>query len=649
MGNGFKRFIDTSPLSLKSLNDQLEQIWLKVMGGIRLKDLDSTTRTVIEGKVNEEDMMSIIEQSSNEILLAVGRPGGDNLIKNGNAIFVTDGWIVSSSYSTDEGFYIMTGSMIQQGIRLMGGKKYTMSLEVKGSAGVNLTLMGQYAGQPATADSHELLKKAITGTGIYVQHKFVVEVPASVYSCYLKLESAGASWVRRIYLREGENVNEFTTNPNELNGNGISISDEGVSITASRFNLDVKDEEGRVKTVLNADGAGFTTLAATNINIGERDYYSETGTVDIYVNSESGNDKFPGISTYYPLKTIAKALKLVPLHIRGTYNIHLSGGTYIEDIFFNYGGTGRLNILGESAVLHGGISISACNYNLIIQSLKIFSRGTYCVYGIGRNGFLTMTSCLMDCNGLSGSRGLYMTEGFRGYIRQCEINNTKQAIYATRGAQLDIVNCKGNINANSIIVSDMAIINVEGTVPFGNVVTQELDGGRIEGFLMAGVVGSDYTNPRDAIKTASYSPTAKFTYSGTKFINGRVIQGMGNRGMVVFNRAAIASNLSGKVIKSVKMTVKRRDDDSLSHDAILRVYAHNNATMGSGYGYTEEYGEMCKVRRGEEVSFLLPLTFVSRLIAGTATGLMFFDTSYTKAYHFELSSTFAMKLEVMYV
>ena len=45
MGNGFKRFTGLTPLSLKNLNDQLEQLWLKVMGGIRLKDMDAGTQT----------------------------------------------------------------------------------------------------------------------------------------------------------------------------------------------------------------------------------------------------------------------------------------------------------------------------------------------------------------------------------------------------------------------------------------------------------------------------------------------------------------------------------------------------------------------------------------------------------------------------
>jgi hypothetical protein len=42
MPYGFQRILDTSPLSLKNLNDQLEMIWKKVMGGINYRDMSNS-------------------------------------------------------------------------------------------------------------------------------------------------------------------------------------------------------------------------------------------------------------------------------------------------------------------------------------------------------------------------------------------------------------------------------------------------------------------------------------------------------------------------------------------------------------------------------------------------------------------------------
>ena len=39
MSFGFRPIMDFSTLSLKELNDQLEQIWIKIMGGITEKDI----------------------------------------------------------------------------------------------------------------------------------------------------------------------------------------------------------------------------------------------------------------------------------------------------------------------------------------------------------------------------------------------------------------------------------------------------------------------------------------------------------------------------------------------------------------------------------------------------------------------------------
>lgn len=650
MGNGFKRLMDFSPLSIKRLNDQLEQLWLKVMGGITYRDLDSGTKDIIDSKLDEEQVVSVVEQSSSEILMAVGRPGGDNIVKNGNGGFGLDGWLCNGVSVGQGYFHIQNGYMGQYGVKVTGDSTYTLGFEGYGGVSPQAVVMGQYAGQSAQTDGIGLLNKQVQASGEYTQHRFSFDVPSSVVSCYVKIQAAGEYRIRKIYLREGENVSGYTSNPNEIDGNGISISDGGINISTSHFNLDIKDANGNVKSILSAEGTDFDRVMCSNISIGERDYYSDTQDGHIYVNSVSGNDMNSGESTYYPLKTINKALKKVPMHIRGNYSVHLTGGEYHENVIFNYGGMGKLTILGESAKLYGRIVIESCGYNLVIQSLKVYAGGgMHCFYLTGNSGFLTLISCLLDCNGVSGSSGIYLTSGARAYMRQCEVNNCGYAFFCTRSAYLDIFMCKGRSNSFSIYAEDLAIANVEGTVPIGNIINMEEEGGRIDGNIIAGVVGSDYTIPGDAIKTSYFNATGAFTYNGSGYVNNRIIQGKGNRGMLVFNTASMSSTLRGKVIKSVKLIVRRRNDDELTYDGILRVFAHNNPSMGSGYGYVEEYGSLTTIKRGEEVSVSLPLTFISRVIAGTAKGVMFYDDSQKREYYIELNASFASKLEVVYV
>ena len=648
MGNGFKRFIDFSPLSVKSLNDQLEQLWLKVMGGIGYRDLDKNAQNIIQSKMDEDEVMSIIEQSSNELILAVGKGGGDNLVKNGNWNFGLDSWLYLAATIESGCVRVNNGYVLQQSIRIEEGKKYTIGFEGYGNVDVYVGIFGQYSGQSSDTGGVQMLFRTLEPSRTWKQYKADFAVPAGVVSCYIKLQAKGEFRFRKIYLREGEGVSSYTSNPNEIDGSGVSISEDAVHISASSFNLDIKDSNGNVTSVLSTDGSGFDNLLCSNMTIAERNFYGD-GTVNIYINSSSGKDSNSGLSTYAPFKTIARALKAVPLHIKGSYILHFSGGIYHEDIDLNYGGSGRLSILGESATLYGHIYMCGSGYNLLIRGLNIYTRDSYCIKGIGPSCYLTLTSCVLDSNNAQSSYGVNISDAFRMYMNLCEINNCQIAINCTKGSFLDLVDCKGKGNEAAVIANDMAVINASGTVPVGNVISKETNGGRIDGYIIGGIVGTNYQQPRDAIKTAVFNASAKFTYTGSKMINGRIIQGKGSGGFLAFNTASVKTTLSGKVIKSVKVTVKRRGDDQLAYDGVLRAFVHNVASSAGAFSYVEEYGDVCTVKRGETVNIELPLTIISKMIAGTAKGILFYDNTGEKNHYFELDSTFASRLEVLYV
>lgn len=120
MAFGFKRIIDLSALSIKQLNDQMEQIWIKMMGGISGKDLSPSLKKVIDSKVSDEEVSSKIEQSSKEIKLMVSKNKVGNLIINGNGNFGMSGWTDSGfqdKKQKEEGF-IVSGSIMQCAIKI---------------------------------------------------------------------------------------------------------------------------------------------------------------------------------------------------------------------------------------------------------------------------------------------------------------------------------------------------------------------------------------------------------------------------------------------------------------------------------------------------------------------------------------------------
>ena len=127
MAFGFRKIHDFSALSLKTLNDQLESMWLKVMGGISQKDLSAEFSNIIDGKVGEDNLTSVLMQNKESIAMAVGKIGGDNLIKNGNTYFGLDSW-TGNNISVNSGlFTIDSGYISQTGIRVTGNT-YTFGM-----------------------------------------------------------------------------------------------------------------------------------------------------------------------------------------------------------------------------------------------------------------------------------------------------------------------------------------------------------------------------------------------------------------------------------------------------------------------------------------------------------------------------------------
>lgn len=79
---GYREIFDTSPLSIKQLNDTLRALWSKVMGHIEERDLDKAVISRIESTVDAETLetrMTQITQTAQEIALEAGREATDAL------------------------------------------------------------------------------------------------------------------------------------------------------------------------------------------------------------------------------------------------------------------------------------------------------------------------------------------------------------------------------------------------------------------------------------------------------------------------------------------------------------------------------------------------------------------------------------------
>lgn len=76
---GYREIMDTSPLSIKQLNDTLRALWGKVMGHIEERDLDDGVISLIQEATDTEALETRITQNAREVAVEASRQATDEL------------------------------------------------------------------------------------------------------------------------------------------------------------------------------------------------------------------------------------------------------------------------------------------------------------------------------------------------------------------------------------------------------------------------------------------------------------------------------------------------------------------------------------------------------------------------------------------
>ena len=76
---GYREIMDTSPLSIKQLNDTLRALWGKVMGHIEERDLDKGVISRITSELDTEALETRITQTAREVAVEASQQATDEL------------------------------------------------------------------------------------------------------------------------------------------------------------------------------------------------------------------------------------------------------------------------------------------------------------------------------------------------------------------------------------------------------------------------------------------------------------------------------------------------------------------------------------------------------------------------------------------
>jgi len=78
----------SEPQQVRELNRQLSWIWDQLLGGLSMKSLSASARAVIDSKAGSEEVESLVQQTSDEILLEVRKPASG--LDNGNGVRINE-------------------------------------------------------------------------------------------------------------------------------------------------------------------------------------------------------------------------------------------------------------------------------------------------------------------------------------------------------------------------------------------------------------------------------------------------------------------------------------------------------------------------------------------------------------------------------
>lgn len=649
MPYGFQRITDLSSIGLKTLNDQLEMIWLKLMGGVDYNESSGELKNVVDTVTDGNNIGSYFAQTNEGITLAAGPVGTNNLLLNGDATDDTKYWdiengalsVVIDTYGLDREVFELRGSetmtLRQSGIACNPAIKHTLSFK------------GLLA-YPAT-DVKAYVRGKKDGTDEYYEHRSVTVTPGVQYEDYYvsfetytdeselevifearMAEPFSLFYATDIQIKEGGALSSFSKNNKEQNTNMFKLHDDGMHADVTDIQIKETDKKGETNLIINKDAIGAMRMYSPRMNTFGKDVMTD---VDTFFVSTDGSDDNDG-SRYSPFRTIQKAVDSLPLIINDPMVIYVFGGTYYEDVLIRRKNL-LLHLVGvEDVLLMGSITIFGGGY-IRIETIDIkTSSSDPCIkiYGSGVFGYLY--KCVLD--GVSkNSSGLLCEYGSQCYMERVNIFNTNYAIAANKLGSVFFNNVKGN-NNNISLYSLGGIITGSGYCPNASTLSSLSAGGKV--FYTENNMGTEtYPLTNDlAYSWKTYASSSATLIDGVfdqdvyklekgktkKYINafGEKIYGPERTAIWFLNSSYIGIKVGSKNILGATFKIKRKSYGGDPKRSIIALFLHDipniNATNEPTFYDT---GVRANIACGEITTIFLPAQAAGLIANGTYKGI----------------------------
>lgn len=471
------------------------------------------TGTIIADQLHSSVGSALDVSSNSYVKIAVGKIGGDNLVRNGRFDLGLTNWSAGNGSTlefvadtTSWNQFKVNGVMwkntttsenfcIQRGIKVKPNTEYTLGFTMYIDSyvkDVDVYIIGSASDDLAYTYQH--CAAAAIRPANPTRYTYTFTTGSSENYVFLRFDNNGyvtnnttgnAVLLTEVKLEEGENATAWSPNSNEIKTTSVTIDTTGLTVNHSNVGTITKMSADGFK-IVNSNGdeigslatqSGLTILSADKIyanNVMQVDNVARTYYVN-YSNGSVGNDNNAGTSVS-PFATITKALNALKtygmLKAANVTNYIYVYGTVTDNVVIEdfYGGQIAI-YFAATATLKGRILVNNCttmvtldgarsSYNTTDGCLILNSaQDTTAVYAFNSK-YVYVNGFRITNKGGHGV-GMYKTSA---YIKYCDINYCNSgtwasAITANGSCSVAVLDCCGSNNYMSLRSDEGATIN----------------------------------------------------------------------------------------------------------------------------------------------------------------------------------------------
>lgn len=429
----------------------------------------------------------------------------------------------------------------------------------------------------------------------------------------------------------------------------------------------VKDGNGEVLGIMSKDGIELNNAIFNNLQ--SESIVPIQKAITYYVNANTGDDTYNGLSSSKPFKTIRFAVeKLKNRKLIENCVIEIAGGTYNENIIIEgISGSGLLTMnFASGTIINGLVNVIGCS-NMIYFACNqtiLNQNETTLNYAFSSNYSSYVLVSNMIINGQKNTQhGVLAYRGSKVLLRNCSINNITNTNSATISAYensiIYVENCTGTNNYRPLWSSAGSIITATTKIPKGTVANVATSGQIIGNAIQTASDVSVPSSPTKVIKTISFEGNSFNFYRSTlaKWQTGLYIgdfakstggSGIGgnNLSVIGIDMASIRSQLTGKNITGVTVTLQRKTAGG--YDTITNPTLAITTSTGTGSTppVSKIIADLGGFTKGQTRTVSIPTTVINEIITkSTVKSFLLYRPDQTQYSIFENKFTLTVTYE----